>query len=52
MSASAPRSPCPNVLRPDLSAYFVIRRARPATPARIEPPVRGILAELARYGRP
>jgi len=38
-------------LRPELAACFLFNRAAPAAglPAA---PVRGVLAELARYGRP
>lgn len=52
MSTPAPLQPCASTLRPDLSAYFIIRRVFPTPRERIEAPTRGVLAELARYGRP
>jgi hypothetical protein len=52
MSAPAPLQPCVSTLRPELSAYFAIRRVFPTPLERIDAPTRGILAELARHGRP
>jgi hypothetical protein len=38
-------------LRPDLAAYYAIRRANPDRLDRVDPPTLGVLAELARHGR-
>jgi hypothetical protein len=38
-------------LRPELAACFAIRPAT-ARPERVDLPPRGVLAELAQYGRP
>lgn len=37
-------------LRPDLAAYYAIRRVNPDRLDRINAPTLGVLAELARYG--
>ncbi len=39
-------------LRPDLAACFAINRRRAPLRDRVQPPAPGILAELAKYGRP
>lgn len=52
MSAPPPLQPCATALRPELSAYFAIKRVFPTPIERIDTPTRGVLAELARHGRP
>ncbi|MBN8814378.1 MAG: hypothetical protein J0J06_02900 [Sphingomonas sp.] len=53
MSAHLPRArekEC--ALRPDLAAYYALRRVHPDRLDRVDAPTLGVLAELARHGRP
>lgn len=52
MNAPWPRPREVRQLRPDLAAYYAIRRVGPDRLDRIDPPTLGVLAELARHGRP
>jgi hypothetical protein len=52
MSVPWPRPREVRQLRPDLAAYYAIRRAGPDRLDRIDSPTLGVLAELARHGRP
>jgi hypothetical protein len=47
----APKRPERCDLRPELAACFAIRPMA-VRPERADPPLRGVLAELAQYGRP
>lgn len=52
MNAPWPRPREERPLRPDLAAYFAIQRVQPDRLDRIDAPTLGVLAELARHGRP
>ena len=51
MNAPWPRPREGRQLRPDLAAYYAIRRVSPDRLDRVDPPTLGVLAELARDGR-
>jgi hypothetical protein len=51
MNAHAPQPGCAT-LRPDLAACFAVNRVRTARRDRVQLPAFGVLAELAKYGRP
>jgi len=50
MTAPWPRPDAVSVLRPDLAAYYAIRRVQPERRDRVAP-TPGVLAQLARDGR-
>lgn len=57
MSRRSPRAPDPQPcqrldLRPELAACFAVLRPAAVRFERLDPPPRGVLAELAQYGRP
>jgi hypothetical protein len=51
MSAPWPTPRDAKALRPDLAAYYAIRRVHPDRLDRVDIPTLGVLAELARHGR-